>query len=63
MNKELKIGVMMLLICTSVAIMSTAVTANLFPYWSVYANGAVSGLWAGLVASFVLPKLRSKLKS
>jgi hypothetical protein len=58
MNKQLKIGIILLVVCTTVAIASTAMTINLFPHWSVYANGAVSGIWAGLAATFVLPKLR-----
>lgn len=63
MHNELKLGLFTLLVCVAVAILSTAITSTTFPHWSVYAHGAVSGIWAGLTAQLVVPKLRSILTS
>lgn len=42
-------------LCTLIALLSTAVTFNIFPQWPIAANSAISGMLAGFASSFIFP--------
>ena len=47
-------------LCTLIALISTAITSNIFIEWSTILNGAISGVLAGIASIYIVPWAKQK---